>query len=218
MRDEVVAVLIFGAIAIFVVLILLTVNRRSGSIRDLLRQLATAAGWTNLQNLFFVASGVKGMWRQFPVEFGYFARQKGVPARLRLKVVAQADARLIVKRRFEGLLSNRPLAWFGPPIVDVHSPAAAMMWVRGDQALAERMFADQKVASLLASNLVARFDEVKIDQKGLRITRALDERPVRQKYGMPMFSMTFDAQQYAPIAQEEVALAEAVVEKMSLMR
>ena len=92
------------------------------------------------------------------------------------------------------------------------------MWVRGDPALAERVFADANVSSMLDRNLIARFDEVKIDGNGLRITRALDDSKVRAKYAIPMFSMSFNAEQYAPIAQEEVALAQAMVEKVSLMR
>lgn len=215
--DEFSIILIVMGFGLFVSLLLFAVSRRGNAVRDLLREIASAAGWTNLQNLFLAASGVKGTWRQFPAQFGYSPRQKGVPSRLTLKVRARADARLNVKRRFEGFLSNRPLAWFGPPIVEVHQPAAAMMWVRGDQALAERVFADSNVSSLLNTNLVARFDEVNVDGNGLRITRALDERPVKQKYGIPTFSMSFDAGQYAPIAREEITLAEAIVQKLSMM-
>lgn len=218
MRDQVVLLLIFSAFGIFIAVILVTVNRRSSSIRELLRHLATAAGWTNLQSLFLAGAGVKGMWRQFPVQLAYWPRRKGVPARLRLRIGARTDARLIIKRRFEGFLSNRPLTWFGPPVIEVRNPAAAAMWVRGDPALAERVFADANVSSMLDRNLIARFDEVKIDGNGLRITRALDDSKVRAKYAIPMFSMSFNAEQYAPIAQEEVALAQAMVEKVSLMR
>ncbi len=215
--DEFLPILAFIGFGLFATLILLLISRRGTAVRDLLREMATSAGWTGLRNLVLVSSGVKGMWRQFPVELGYRPRQKGVPSRLTLKVRARADARLNIKRRFEGFLSNRPMTWFGPPIVELHQPAASMMWVRGDGALAERVFADAGLASLLSANLVGRFDEVNVDGKGLRIVRALDEKPVRQKYGMPAFSMSFDARQYAPIAREEIALAEAMVQKLSMM-
>lgn len=216
-NEEFSIILVIIGFGLFAGLILLLVSRRGNAVRDLLREVATAAGWTDLRNLVLASSGVKGMWRQFPVELGYRPRQKGVPSRLTLRVRARADARLNIKRRFEGFLSNRPLTWFGPPIVELHQPAASMMWVRGDRALAERVFADAQVASLLSANLVARFDEVNVDGKGLRIVRALDEKPVRQKYGMPAFSMSFDAGQYAPIAREEIALAEAIAQKLSMM-
>ena len=159
------AILPFVCFVIFGVLmvaLVMTLNKRSGAVRELLRTITSAAGWTDLQNVSFIASGVKGMWRQFPVEFVFRQRQKGAP-QLILRISASSDAYLNVKRRFEGFFSNKPLAWFGAPLIEVHQPPASQFWVRGDPSLAERMFADQKIASLIAANLVARFDELQVD-------------------------------------------------------
>ena len=202
--------------AAFVIWILLAVNRRTATIRDLLRSLAASAGWTDLRNVFFAAAGVKGMWRSFPAQLSYHARQKGVPQRLILTVTAHTETALIVKRRFTGVFGNKPLAWFGPPVIEVHQPAAEGFWVRGDVMLADRFFSDASVAPKISENVVARFDEIRIGSKGLRITRSLDDRLVRQKYGLPAFSMRFNAAQFEPIAREELALAEAMAGKLTM--
>ena len=214
MRDTIFPFLLFGLLTVVIVILLSVVNKRSTAVREMLRRIVEPAGWTNLENLSFIGSGVKGMWRQFPVELVYRQRQKGTPARFVLKISARSDTYLNVKRRFEGFFSNRPLTWFGAPLIEVHQPSASQMWVRGDQALADRIFADSNVASMTATNLVARFDELQIDGGGLRITRALDDRLVRMKYNMPSFTMAFDAKAFEPIAREQIALAEAVVGKL----
>ncbi len=218
MREE---VAVFFGIAVAVVITITAVafaSRRTKEIRQILAGLATSAGWSGLRNAFLAAAGVKGTWRSFPVELSYHQRQKGTPERLVLKVRARTDGRLIVKRKFEGFFSNRPLTWFGPPVIDLHQPAAAELWVRSDQpALAERLLGDSDLARRLVENLLARFDEVKIDRRGLKIARALDERPVRVKYGIGAFSMKFDPSRYESIAREELALAEALVERLAAM-
>ena len=204
-------ILFFVAFGVVMVMVIVAVNKRAVAVREILREVTSAAGWTNLQNLSFFASGVRGVWRQFPVELVYRQRQKSSPQRFVLKITAHTDSYLNVTRRFEGLFSNRPLTWFGAPLIDVHQPSASQMWVRGDQSLAERVFADPKLASMIATNLVARFDELQVDGAGLRIMRALDDRLVRTKYDMPSFTMSFDPRLFEPIAREQIALAEAMV-------
>jgi hypothetical protein len=214
MRD--VSVLWVSLIIVLIVLVVIAASKANTTTRELLRRTATAAGWSDLRNLFFAGTGVKGTWRSFPVELSYMPRQKGVPRRLILKVRARTDSRLIVKRKFSGLFSNRPLTWFGPPLVEVKS--AEELWVRADEAgLAERLIADHVLASLIWTNLVARFDEIRVDGKGLRILRALDEQLVREKYGIPAFQMRMDPARIEPIAREELALADALVTKLSMM-
>lgn len=214
MRDYL-PILGFVFFAVVIVLLMLVVNRRSSQMREMLRAVATSAGWTELQTVSFFASGVKGMWRQFPVELVYRQRQKGVPQRFSLKVTAQSDGYLNVKRRFEGFFSNRPLTWLGAPLIEVHQPSASQMWVRGDAQLAERVFADAKAATLIATNLVARFDVIVANRTGLRITRAIDERLVRSQYNMPSFTFAFEPRQFEAIAREEIALADAMLGVLS---
>jgi len=204
-------ILFFVAFGVVMVMVIVAVNKRAVAVREMLREVTSAAGWASLQNVSFFASGVRGVWRQFPVELVYRQRQKSSPQRFVLKITARTDRYLNVTRRFEGLFSNRPLTWFGAPLIDVHQPSASQMWVRGDQSLAERVFADPKLASMIATNLVARFDELQVDGAGLRIMRALDDRLVRTKYDMPSFTMSFDPRLFEPIAREQIALAEAMV-------
>ncbi len=209
MREEpFVFIGIGAAVTIFIVVIAL-LSRHTKAIREILAALATSAGWSGLRNVFLAGAGVKGMWRSFPVELSYHPRQKGVPERLVLKVRARTDGRLIVKRKFQGLFSNRPLSWFGPPVIDVHHPAAAELWIRSDQpALAERLFTDSDLARKVAGNLAVRFDEVRIDRRGLKVVRALDPRS-------PFSAVKFD--RVESIAREELELAEALVERLSVM-
>ncbi|MGZ5494032.1 MAG: hypothetical protein ACXW3E_11380, partial [Thermoanaerobaculia bacterium] len=61
--------------AAFVIFIVFALRRHVGRVRDLLRSLAASAGWTELRNAFFAAAGVKGMWRSFPAQLSYHARQ-----------------------------------------------------------------------------------------------------------------------------------------------
>lgn len=172
--------------------------------------LASDAGWTDLQPVFFAATGVRGTWNRFPVELVYHPRTKNSPRRLVMQVSASTDAELIAQRKFNGFFSNKPITWFGPPLVEVHQPVAANFWIRGDQRIAERMFADMKLASLFDQNLLARHDEVRINAKGIRIRRSLDERPVRVRYNFPRFMLRWDAALFEPIGREEIALAEAI--------
>ena len=72
-----------------------------------------------------------------------------------------------------------------------------------------------QAAALIANNLVAPFDEIRIGPKGLRIVRSLDDRPVRAKYNMPAFTWRFEPSRFEPIAREEVALSQALVDKLS---
>ncbi|HEX7419277.1 MAG TPA: hypothetical protein VF505_05290 [Thermoanaerobaculia bacterium] len=207
-------IILFVLFGVLIVALITTLNRRSAAIREMLRGIVEPAGWTTLTNVSFIGSGLKGEWRQFPAEFVFRQRQKGAPQRFILRISARSDTYLNVKRRFEGFFSNKPLTWFGAPLIDVHQPAASQFWVRGDPSLAERIFSDPKVASLIAANLVARFDELQVDGSGLRITRALDDRNVRMKYNMPSFTMAFNARQFEPIAHEQIVLAEAMVAKL----
>ena len=204
-------ILFFVAFGVVIVVVIVAVNKRAVAVREMLREVTSAAGWASLQNVSFFASGVRGMWRQFPVEIVYRQRQKSSPQRFVLKITAQTDSSLKVTRRFEGMFSNRPMTWFGAPLIDVTQPSASQMWVRGDQSLAERVFADPKLASMIATNLVARFDELQVAGTGLRIMRSLDDRLVRTKYNMPSFTMAFDPRPFEPIAREQIALAEAMV-------
>src|SRR6266498_919079 len=124
-REDQLVVLVVAIAFVVVVVVLVAVSRRTGAIGQMLRDLATSAGWSNLQKLFMSSAGVKGTWRSFPVELSYHLRQKGVPQRLILKVRARTDSRLIVKRRFTGFFSNRPLTWFGPPLIEVRQSSSA---------------------------------------------------------------------------------------------
>jgi hypothetical protein len=214
MSETTTVIIAVGAAAVFAALAVILASRRTSGVRDMLAAVATSAGWSDLRSSFVFASGVKATWRSFPVDLAYLPAQKGVPQRLRTRIRAQSDALLTIKRRFPGVFSNKPIAWFGPPLIDVHHPAAAELWVRGDAALAERLFGDTSLMSMISSNVVARFDEIRIDRRGLSVLRSLDDRNVRELYGLRKFQWTPDPEQFEPIAREEIALAQSLSQKL----
>lgn len=201
-QNALVALLPFGIIALFLVFVLVSLHKQAVAVNEMFLRLAQSAGWTNVRTSSFPRPTLRGTWRQFPVALRYGQHQKNAPRRLDLMISAQTDHNIRIQRRFEGFFSNRPLTWFGPPLVDVHQPAASPMWVRGDPQLAERLFSDPKIASLLATNLVARFDVVKIDSTALRITRSLERPGARFRFELRSTEM---------IAREMIELAEAIV-------
>lgn len=214
MRDEQIVLVAFAAGAALVIAVIVVLSRRTTSVRDVLQNLALSAGWTDLRKVF-LGSGVRGMWRSFPVKLVYIARQKGTPQQFVLTVRARTDWRLSIKRKFEGVFSNKPVTWFGPPLVEVHHPRAQVLWVRSDEVgLAERLFSDDVLAQLISENLVARFDQISVGRRGLTIRRSLDDTPVRKKYDMPAFTWSFQPALFEPIARQELELSQAIVEKL----
>jgi hypothetical protein len=205
LQNAIVALLPFGIIALVLVFVLIAMHKQGRAVIEMLLRIAQSAEWTNVQSSSFPRPTVRGTWRQFPVSLRYGQHQKNAPRRLDLMISAQTDHNIRIQRRFEGFFSNRPLTWFGPPLIDVHQPSASQMWVRGDPQLAERLFADPKLASLFATNLVTRFDVVKIDSNALRVTRSLERPGARFR---------FDLSSSERIAREIIELAESMVEKL----
>lgn len=196
----------FSIFAVVLVLVLISLNKQLRQVNEMLVRVAESSGWTNLETSSFLRASVRGLWRQFPVELRYGQHQKNAPRRLTLLISAHTDQIIDIRRRFGGLFSNRPLTWFGPPLIDVHQPSASPMWVRGGAQLAERLFADPNVAALIATNLVRRFDRIVIDSKALRMTRSLEGPGARFR---------FDAAVTERIAREMIELAETIVGKLT---
>ena len=204
----------FGLMAVIVIGLLFLARRRTKAIEQMLGPIVQSAGWSNLTKSGWVGTGVSGMWQRFPIEIHYHQRQKSAPERFIVRVVANNDLQLNIKRRFEGFFSNKPLTWFGPPLVEVHQPSAGQMWVRGDQSLAERLFSDSKIAKAISDNLLTKFDEVQIDRSGLRVIRSLDAREVKEKYNLTRSGLSGDVMKFDPIAREQIAFAQALVDKL----
>ena len=195
----------FAVGALLLVGVIIAVRKQSTAVQQMMIGVAQAAGWSDLQASLFPRPTVRGTWQQFPVVLRFGPHQKNAPRRLSLEITAQTDHSIEIQRRFGGLFSNKPLTWFGAPLIDVHQPAAEPMWVRGDPQLAERLFADPKLGSLISTNMVTRFDRVKIDNSALRVTRSLQ---------LPGSRLRFDLESADRVAREMIELAEAIVEKL----
>ena len=205
LQDALGALLPFGLITLFLVFILISQQKQLTAVNEMLLRIAASSGWTNLESFTFFRPSVRGTWRQFPVELRYGQHQKNAPRRLALTIRAQTERNIQIQRKFEGLFSNRPMTWFGPALVDVYEPSASQMWVRGDPQLAERLFADPKLAPLISTNMVTRFDRVNIDPAALHVIRSLE---------WPGARFRFEVSSTGMIAREMITLAEAMADSL----
>lgn len=195
--------------AVLIVAVILAAARGSKSVKSRLLSLAASYGWQNVQSPIF-RNRVEGTWQATAVAMSHHARYKSQPERLTTKVKAPASQRVIIKRRFKTWWS-RPLTWFGPPLVETPE-GAADLWIRADEgASVSRIFADPSIAAAIRENLVERFDEITIDRKGLAITRALDEKLMRQRFGRSVWSWGFHEPTLMAVAGEEWRLAAALL-------
>jgi hypothetical protein len=183
-------------------------------LRERLSGLVKSFGWEAPHRIWW-SGAWRGRWRGFGVELRHIGRQKNIPERLRLTINAASPARLMVKRR-DGFLS-KPLTLFGPPIVEPINPAVrAQFWIRSDElALVERLFARADAAPEFERNLIARFDEVALSLKQLRILRAIDESPVKKRFSRS-FKFGRDYELIETVAAEEWKLAMTIVATLGL--
>jgi hypothetical protein len=83
--------------------------------------------------------------------------------------------------------------------------------VRADEiSFASRLVDDSKLASLIAQNLVEPFDEIRLDRTGIRVTRALDERNLRQRFGRSRWGSGYHEPTLVAVIPEEWELASAL--------
>jgi hypothetical protein len=173
------------------------------AMRSLLRQVAGSAGWTDLRSVLLTANGVKGTWRQLPARFVYVRGSEITPAALVLTINARSPASLCIKPRHAAFVSVRGLELSGPA-TPVELPAvASQYWMWGDRSIAEHVFADPKIASLIDQNLMDQHDEVVIYPRGVRLTRSIPSFGAIRKHTL--------AAKYGPIAQTLMALAEGLI-------
>ena len=143
------------------------------------------------------------------------ARYKGVPERLLLIVNVASQARVIIKHR--GGFMSKPLTMFGPPIVEPMNAPREQYWIRSDELVyVERLFARAEVGPALEPNLIARFDQVDLKPRQLRILRAVDDSAVKKRFNRPFLKLGRDYELIETIASEEWKLATAIVEGLGL--
>lgn len=193
---------------VMIVSLLVIASRRAAAIGRRLVAVAREAGWQNAEAMKFLVAGVRGQWNGFDAAIRRVPRQKAVPEKVITRIRVQAPARLSLARRTHGFRGGRPLALFGPPLVEIRGGAGALFWIRTDElTLAERLFASAGLAALLEQNLTSRFDAATLGGDSLRIVRAND---VARPFGCT------STDQLALIAREELELARAMIEALAL--
>lgn len=209
--------IIYGVIAVFAVFLTARTLRGSSKISQRLLEAVASFGWENPRRRWWNGS-VRGRWRGYLVELNHMNRYKSLPERLLLRVRGQApQGRVIVKRRIKGFLA-KPITIFGPPLVDPLSFAdREKYWIRADQMMqAEGIFLRREVTDALDGNLIAGFDLVRVDPKGIQILRALDDSVVKQHYNRPAIQWRRDPNFVEQIAREEWPLAAAIVDAVGV--
>jgi hypothetical protein len=216
MSDEQAFWLVIGAAVLLLVALVSLHVRQSSVLYARLARLVTTFGWETPSRVWWSA-GLRARWQGFDVELQHFGRYKSMPERLLLTVKTASAARVIVKRRTSGFLS-KPLALFGPPLVEpMNITDRERYWVRSDElAYVERLLSNATVTVALEPNLIAEFDVVELRAKQLRIVRAIDVRSVRKKFNRPMFRFGRDYELIETIAAEEWRLAMAIVQALGL--
>jgi len=208
---------IFAGIAVLAIFLIAVGVRGSSKIAERLLQVARSFGWENPRR-FWWSGNVRGRWRGFVVELSHMNRYKGIPERLLLRIRGDAPpSRVVIKRRIKGFLA-KPITMFGPPLVEPMSFAEReQYWIRADQMMqAEAVLGKKDVVAALDTNLVAQFDVVTIDKKGVRILRALDEAAVKAKYHRPSIQWRRDPEFIEQIAREVWPLGSAIAEAMGM--
>jgi hypothetical protein len=213
MTDVTAVWLLIGSAFVLFVLILVVIGRMS-SLQKRLLPLATSFGWEGARSGWW--NSIRGRWRGMDVSLQHMGRQKAVPERILLIVNTASPARVMVKRR--GGFMSKPLTLFGPPIVEPMNLAnREEFWIRSDELVfVVRLFGRAEVAPEFERNLIARFDEVDLKPKQLRILRAIDDGAVKKHFNRPFLAFRRDYELIETIASEEWRLAVIIVETLGL--
>ena len=186
------------AMAVLVVLVAMTQARRSKALSQRLELLARELGWTDVTFTHFLTIAVQGNWNGYAAKVRRAPRQKSIPERLITTLRVQAPARIWITRRQRGLWSGRPFTMFGPPIIDL--PLHQQFWIRADEiTLAERLMMSS-AAAMLDRSLHGRYDLFRMGADQILVQRASEQDP----------------DGVARIAREELELAKAVVDALTL--
>jgi hypothetical protein len=191
------------------------VAKRSSALTQRLSELAISFGWAGLRRIWWNGAW-RGQWRGFDVQLRHNGRHKNIPEHIVLTVSAASPARVMVKRRC-GFLS-KPLTLFGPPMVEpMNFPNREQFWIRSDEtAFVERLFSNAEMTAEIERNLIAGFDVVDLQPKGVRIVRSLDEGAVKKQFGRNGIRFRADLELIDEIAAEEWKLAVMIIETLGL--
>src|SRR5258708_254017 len=184
--------------AVLIVLVAMTQARRSKALAQRLELLTRELGWTDVTFRRFLTIAVQGTWNGYTAKVRRAPRQKSIPERVITTLRVPAPARIWITRRQRGLWSGRPFTMFGPPIIAL--PLHQQFWIRADEiTLAERLMMSS-AGPLLDRTLHGRYDLFRMGADQLLVQRASEQDP----------------DGVARIAREELELARAVVDALTL--
>jgi hypothetical protein len=216
MSDEQVVVwAVIGVSVVLATVIVAFLARKSSELSERLMRLAVSFSWEAPERVWW-SGAIRARWRGMAVELRHMGRQKAVPERILLAVNTASPARVMVKRR--GGFMSKPLTLFGPPIVEPMNLAnREEFWIRSDELVfVERLFGRAEVAPEFERNLIARFDQVDLKPKQVRILRAIDDSAVKKHFNRPFVMFSRDYELIETIASEEWRLAVIIVETLGL--
>lgn len=186
------------AMAVLFVIVLVAQRYRSKRLLGRLELLAREMGWYDVKSSSFLISSIQGTWNGYSVRIRRLPRQKSIPERVVSTIRVQAPARLTITRRQRGLFTGRPIAMFGPPLVEL--PLYPQFWIRADEiTLAERLLRSS-AAAMLDRIVLTRHDFFKMAGDELLVQRVSSNDP----------------DEVARLAREELELLRAVVDALAL--
>ena len=186
------------ALASLLILVAWIQSRKSKQLRERLETMAREMGWSDVKWSHFFTAGVQGTWNGYSARIRRIPRQKSVPERIAASVRLQAPARIVITRRQHGIFAGRPLAWFGPPLVDL--PLSPQFWIRaGEITLADRLM-HSSAAPMLDRILQSRLDFLRMGRDELTVQRVSSKDP----------------DEVARLAREELELLRGVIDALAL--
>lgn len=179
--------------------------RSQHRVREALQRLAAGFGWEDLRKPFFaVALLVTGTWKGRPVALRYRPPSKNSPPYVSTEIGLALPGRFELRGRPQHLAFwNRPIAFFGPPAVDLFDPADAAefrAWA-DDRSVLDRLFALPGIRPLLSENLQAGGGSLRLKNGVLRVRRSTRI--------LASFRLGPNPDQVCAIAREEWALLAA---------
>lgn len=160
------ALWIIAALSVVAVIVAVVQVKRSKKVREQLEMLAREVGWSEVRSSTFPEVSVRGIWNGYSVRVRLLRKGKSTPERIETNIRIQAPSRVAVTRRGVGILANKPLPFFGTPLVDL--PLYSQFWIcAGEITLAERLM--QISAAALERLLLSEYDFLRMGGNKLTV-------------------------------------------------
>lgn len=215
MLEAVIGFAIFIAIIfsfVFGLHTLVFISQKPEVVRSRFAAFAEANGWRNIRRgRFMHASDLTGMWNGLVVRLEYFPRERVLPLYMRLHVGLRNAPKLDLARASDSSFLGRV---FGSLQASLQVGELKLSMNFDELSLVQRLIAEPAVVAALHENLLESMDGLRIDRKGLIVTRVLDGKETFAAFGTPFDSrkdFRFDVQVLDGVIAQAWRLASSTV-------